>query len=94
MHLLCALACLYLCILVDENVVFKYVCNLHMIRKMYVGCDGLCIGFRLCDWLHEHILMRASDRTTRGFCLCDYPVYAKENICHAFHSCVPRCMSV
>ena len=38
--------------------------------------------------------MRASDRTTRGFCLCDYPVYALENICHAFHSCVPRCMSV
>ena len=28
------------------------------------------------------------------FVLCDYPVYAKENICHAFHSCVPRCMSV
>ena len=73
---------------------YDYVYNLHMIRKMYVGCDGLCIGFRLCDWLHEHILMRASDRTTRGFCLCDYPVYAEENICHAFHSCVPRCMSV
>ena len=73
---------------------YKYVCNLHMIRKMYVGCAGLCIGFRLCDCLHEHIWMRASDRTTRGFCLCDYPVYAKENICHAFHSCVPRCMSV
>ena len=54
----------------------------------------LYIGFRLCDCLHEHIWMRASDRTTRGFCLCDYPVYAKENICHAFHSCVPRCMSV
>ncbi|KAK2370455.1 hypothetical protein QL285_083505 [Trifolium repens] len=27
------------------------------------------------------------------FVLCDYPVYAEENICHAFHSCVPRCMS-
>ena len=73
---------------------YKFVCNLHMIEKMYVCCDALYIGFRLCDCLHEHIWMRASDRTTRGFCLCDYPVYAKENICHAFHSCVPRCMSV
>ena len=73
---------------------YNYMCNLHMIRKTYVCCDGLYIGFRLCDCLHEHIWMCASDRTTRGFCLCDYPVYAKENICHAFHSCVPRCMSV
>ena len=59
---------------------YKYVSNLHMIRKMYVCCDGLYIGLGLCDCLHEHIWMRASDRTTRGFCLCDYPVYAKENI--------------
>ena len=74
--------------------VYKNVCKLHMIEKMYVCWDALYIGFRLCVCLHEHIWMRASVRTTRGFCLCDYPVYARENICHAFHSCVPRCMSV
>ena len=49
------LACLYLCILVDEIVVINYKCNLHMIRKMYACCDDLCIGFRLCECLHEHI---------------------------------------
>ena len=73
--------------------VYKNVCKLHMIEKMYVCCDALYIGFRLCECLHEHIWMRASDRTTRGFCLCDYPVYAKRIYAmHFIVACLGVCL--